>query len=362
MALSEQEEFELLSMERERAAAGIAPKPRRRLEDYGPTWGQGVGKLIDKFAYGAGGKVTDLATSAGASPEVAAGAGYAANVASQAIPALLGGGPAKAAGAPLMESAAKTVMQSALKPTSKSLANGDAAKAIQTILDEGLNVTAAGAAKLRILITNLKGEVGRLISQSPAEVNRGYAYKELATLLEDVAKKGAGYTADKAAIMKAWNEFKNHPLLDKFAEVGDMIPIQIADKIKRATQQAVKDSYGRLTSTPASDKSQMAIASGLRQGMEAAEPRVAAMNAKLSEYINALHQLEPRAAIAANRDLGGLAPIASSPEAAMLMLADRNPWLKSYIARILYAGREQIPATAARAGIGAYEAATQNQQ
>ena len=36
-----------------------------------------------------------------------------------------------------------------------------------------------------------------------------------------------------------------------------------------------------------------------------------------------------RAAQAANKDLGGLVPLANSAEQAMLMLADRNPWLKS---------------------------------
>lgn len=346
--MTEEEEFEFRArMESEQAT------PKRRLSDYGPTWGEGFAKLVDKFAYGAGGKVTDLASAAGASPEVAGGAGYATNVVAQAIPTLLTGASAKTAAAPLMEKAAEFTMQSALKPSSKSLANGDAAKAIDTMLAEGVNATAGGAAKLRLLITQLKGEVGKVISQSPAEVNRGHAYRELAKTLDDVTQKGAGYTADRAAVLKAWEEFRNHPLLEKFGEVSDMIPIQVADTVKRASQKAADSAYGALTPPTAADSAQMAIASGLRQGMEAAEPAVAGINAKISQYIKALELIEPRAAIAANRDIGGLVPLASSAEGAMLMLADRNPWLKSYIARVLHAGRERMPQAAGQAAAAA---------
>ena len=357
MALSEQEELELLELEKERAGKGSAkPSPlmehalglSRSMIAGGPMFGlisHGMktgSDLADKAAYKAGEAVTDLTGSPAA--------GYATNVAIQAVPAVLSGGPAKSL-APALEGPARSLMQSALKPSSKSLVNGDAAKAIDTMLQEGVNATTGGAAKLRILINKLKAEVGQVISQSPATVDRGYAYKELAGTLEDVTKKGSGYNADRAAVLKAWDEFKNHPLLDKFAEVDNQIPIQSADMVKRASQKAAESAYSALTPPTASDKAQMAIAAGLRKGMEAEEPRVAAMNAKLSEYINALQQIEPRAAAAANRDIGGLVPLAHSPEAAMLMLADRNPWMKSFIARALYAGKEQIPATAARAGV-----------
>jgi hypothetical protein len=355
--MTEEEEFEFRArLEREQGAA--TPPPMSDLSDpsvfraaavrraqEGPQWGEGFAKLVDKFAYGAGEKVTDATGSPAA--------GYATNVIAQAIPTLLTGGAAKTAGGPLMEKAAQSVMQSAIKPTSKALVNGDAARAIDTMLQEGVNATAAGAAKLRILISNLKAEVGKVISQSPAEVNRGHAYRELASALDDVTKKGAGYTADRTAVLKAWEEFKNHPLLDKFAEVGDMIPIQVADTVKRASQKAAESAYGALTPPTAADKAQQAIAAGMRKGMEEAEPAVGAMNAKLSEYINALQQIEPRAAAAANRDLGGLVPLAGSPEAAMLMLADRNPWMKSLIARVLYAGRERVPEAAGQAAAAA---------
>lgn len=311
----------------------------------------GVGEALrglDDVGEAAGGATTD-ALAGVVPPQLAAAAGTALKV---GIPAVVGGGAGAGGGSQLLEKGAKRLVQSALKPTSKSLANKNAAKAIQTLLEEGISVTAAGGAKLRELIGQLKGEVGRLIATSPAQVNRGHVYKELSKALDDVTEKGAGYNADRASVLKAWEEFKSHPLLEKFAEVDDMIPIQMADKVKRATQQSAKEAYRRPggSVTPADEKSQMAIAAGLREGMEAAEPGIAGINAKLSRYINALHQLEPRAAIAANRDLGGLVPLAETPEMAMLMLADRNPWLKSYVAKVLYEGRKGIPAAAGIVG------------
>jgi hypothetical protein len=304
-----------------------------------------VGRGILDFGQDMGREATLLTTGMGASPDVANAAGFAANAAADVAPLGRVGGAAKAVVEPLAEPAAKRVMQAALKPTSKSLVNGDAARAIDTMLAEGVNATTGGAAKLRLALNKLKGEVGEVIMNSPATVDKNLAYKELASTLDEVSKKGAGYTADRNAVVKAWEEFKAHPLLQG---AGDQVPIQAADTVKRASQKAAESAYGALTPPTAADKANMAIASGLRQGMEAAEPQVAAMNAKLSEYINALHQIEPRAAQQANSEIFGLAPIAGSAEGAMLALAQRNPWLKSYVAQVLHRG--EIPAGAARIG------------
>jgi hypothetical protein len=281
-------------------------------------------------------------------PEVAGAVGA---VTKTAIPAVVGGIPGKAVGQPMATAAARRVMQSALKPTSKAIANKDAAKAIQTMLDEGVNATPGGAVKLRLLITKLKGDVAKAISESPgAMVDKAHVYRELHQTLDEVSKLGRP-NASREAVRQAWETFKNHPLAK-----GEQIPVGLADEMKRATQRAVKDAYGRLTTTPVDDKIDMAIAAGLRKGVEEAVPSVAPMNAKLSQYINALHQIEPKAAVQANKDLGGLVPLAPTPEAAMVMLADRNPWMKSLIARVLYAGRRTIPT-----GAGAVTATTATQ-
>lgn len=304
---------------------------------------------LDEAGETAGGAVTDAAARV-LPAEVAGALGAATKV---GLPAAVGGLGGGAAGKPVMEAGAKRLMQSSLRPGSKSLANDNAAKAIQTMLEEGVSATTGGAVRLRMMINKLKAKVGQMISQADgALVDKAHVYRELASKLDEVTKQGTPNAA-RGAVMRAWDEFTNHPLLQ--GEMRDLmaagrgpnqIPVQLADDLKRGTQKAVKDAYGRVTTTPADDQAQMAIATGLRKGIEEAVPGVGAVNAKLSEYINALHQIEPRAAMEANKQLGGLVPLAHSPEAAMLMLADRNPWMKSLIARILYRGRSSIPAGA----------------
>lgn len=291
------------------------------------------------------GRETQNALIAGGAPHnLALLGGLAADAGTMLVPVGPSGKAAAAAAAPVLDKGAKRVMQAALKPTSKSLVNGDAAKAIDTMLREGVNATAGGAAKLRISINKLKSEVADLIANSPANVSLAPAYRELQGTLDDVGKKGIGYEADQAAVLKAWDEFKAHPLF----KGGDTVPVQVADTVKRATQQSV-DYTVPAANRSAADRAKMAAASGLRQGMEQAEPGVAPINAKLSEYINALHQIEPRAAVQANSEVFGLAPIAGSAEGAMLALAQRNPWLKSYVAQVLYGGK--LPSAVARTGV-----------
>lgn len=320
----------------------------RRFLQSGPLGlaAEGVGQAmenIDKAGEAAGGAVTDTLAKV-APPEVAAGVGTAVKMA----PNVAGFVAGSNLGKPAMEMASRRVMQSALKPTSKAIANGKAAQAITTMLDEGVNATPGGAVKLRFQIGKLKEQLAKAIDDAPgAIVQKHHVYRELSKTLDDVTKQGNPDSSIEA-VKKAWAQFQNHPLIqgDMRNVMTDTIPVRLADELKRGTQRAVKDSYGRLTTTPADDLAQKAIASGLRQGVEEAVPATAGINAKLSQYINALHQIEPKAAVQANKDLGGLVPLAHSPEAAMMMLADRNPWMKSLIARVLHEGRQTIPGTA----------------
>lgn len=323
------------------------------------TAGVGEGlRGLDEASDIAGGAVTDAMASVSGKrsvlnpfavevpAEVSGALGAATKV---GIPAVVGGLGGGAAGKPAAEAGARKLMQQALRPGSKPLANDKAAQAIDTMLREGVSATTGGAVKLRHLITKLKAEVAKEIASRPGSlVDKAHVYKELQATLDDVSKLGRP-DAPREAVLKAWEAFKNHPLA---AGENTKIPLALADEMKRTTQRAAKDAYGRLTATPIDDKIDMAIATGLRKGVEAEAPTVGPINAKLSEYINALNLIEPRAAQEANKQIGGLVPLAPTAEQAMLMLADRNPWMKSAIARALYQGRRAIPA-----GTGATAAA-----
>jgi hypothetical protein len=307
---------------------------------------------IDQFEQGAyeiGGKVTDLASKV-LPPEGAAALGMVANVGIQSVPMLLGGTQAKAA-APVIRNAAEGTMQSALKPTLSNLQNGNAARAISTLLDEGLNATKGGAEKLKVLIADLNKQVVEAIKASPATVNKNKAASELIGTIKRFEKQ-VDSKADIAAIENVWANFLSHPLLAGKSE----IPVQLAQELKQGTYQTLAKKYGQLGS--AEVEAQKAIARGLKEGISEAVPGVAQLNARESALINALQQTERRALMDGNKNLTGLALLANHPATFAAFMADKSAAFKSIVARMLNAGKEQIPATGARLGIVGTQTAT----
>ena len=301
-----------------------------------------VNDLMNRGAYKAGGAVTDYAAGKGASPELAGGLGYATNVGVQAIPTVLGGLLGKTAGKPVLEHAGKRFMTSALKPSAVDIRSGDAGKAVQTLLDEGINVTPGGVAKLRKTIDALDDEVASRIASSKGTVDLG---KQPTQAVVDTLKRFKDQVNNKSdigAINKAWDEF-----VDTF---GNTMSVQKAQAVKRGTYRAMQGKYGE--EGHASTEAQKALARGLREGIEEHVPEVAALNARQGRLINAADQAEYRAAMAANRDIMGLSPAGMNPKAMLAMLADRSPIVKSLIARLLYSGAGPI-STGAGAVTGA---------
>lgn len=304
--------------------------------------GQKASEVLDKAAYDAGGLVTDATGSPGL--------GFAANVAVQAVPAIVGGEVSKLA-SPALQHTAKGLMQSALKPSWQSLRTGKAASAIDTLLKEGVNVTPGGVAHLRARIGDLNREITQAIVNSPATVDKGKA----ASTLFDVTRrfeKQVAPNADINAISKVWEEFLTHPML-----VGKTtMPVQVAQELKQGTYRALGNkAYGELKG--AEIEAQKAIARGLKDEIATAVPAVRALNAQESSLLTALDVAERRVLMDANKNPAGLGMLIHRPEAFALWMADRSPLFKSLIARMLNAGSEQIPATAGRvvgAAAGAY--------
>lgn len=296
------------------------------------------GEALDRGAYKAGGAVTDV-LAPHVPPEVAAGAGYAANVGTQAIPAVLGGLLGKAT-QPAFQSGGKRLMQSALKPLSKDIASGAAEKGVKTLLEEGANVSGGGAQKLQTMIDALNRDVTQRVATSPAMVDKGHAAGEVMGTLGKFRQQ-VNPVADESAILNAWKEFSGR--------YPAKIPIQQAQAVKQGTYKALAGKYGEVGS--ASTEAQKALARGLRKGIEEQIPEVKLLNMKESELINALNQVERRVGIGANRDIGGLAWIANDPKAAAAFFAGRSELFKSIVARMLYSGSGPA-ATAAGASAG----------
>lgn len=392
MALSEQEEFELLSLERERAM-GVAPRPSqadvRAVDNATPAYvapqppptfagdmtnaamrglrGGPMGfaasmtgeaanqmdKIVQKGAYEAGGAVTDLT----GSPE----AGIAANVGIQAVPAFLSGKLLGATAKPIVEGASKRLMQSAIKPSAADLLSGDADRAISTMLKEGINVTPGGMAEIRKRVSTLADEVSNIIKNSDKSVNTKNVADTVTRSFNKFRYALVKRDANLASIQEAKQQF--YKAIDDLDPVGGEygnIPVQLAQKVKQATQRLLADEFGGLSRAELEAGKDLAF--GLRKGIEGAHPEVGGLNAKMEELLNALSVTEKHALMALNKNQAGLAMLAENKGAAAAFMADRSAAFKSILARMLYAGKARVPEAVGATGAALYEDVRSNQR
>lgn len=320
----------LITPERAQAAQAQSETAIRDMQTRG--WGSGSPKV----AYDLGGKVTDVTGSPAA--------GYVANVAAEAVPAVLGGRVAQSA-APLMRGAAESLMQSALKPTLKQLKTGEAATAVRTMLDEGINATAGGVEKIKTRIGDLNDQIADAIASSNARIDKHAVASRLNSLIDDFSKQ-VNPSSDIKAIENAWTEFITHPELA--GKAG--IPVQLAQEMKQATYRVLSKKYGQMGG--AETEAQKTLARGLKEEIAAAVPEVSALNSRESQLIKTLNVAERRALMDLNKNPMGLSLLAHSPGAWAAFMADKSALFKSLAARMTNAGQERIP-QAAGAGLGA---------
>lgn len=327
-----------------KSGSAPAPKPGRgfipgdagAMLSAGEAWGA-LNKLIEHLGYEGGGKVADVAKASGMAPETASGLGVAANVGIQAIPTILGGQGAKTLVQPFMQAAGRRMMQSAMKPPMKEILSGDAAKAVQTMLDEGASVTPGGVLKLRKEISALGEQVKNAVAGSNAMIKKGDVGKRLQSTLDEF-KNQVNPQADMEALRSAWLKFRNHPDL-----IGKQdIPVQTAHRLKQGTYRALGDKpYGELQG--AQIESQKQLARALREEVAGAVPAVADPLRRQSGLLNAADIAERRVMAASNNNLLGLAPLGISPWSWLMFLADRNPTTVSTLARMANANSGTLP-------------------
>ena len=289
--------------------------------------------------------LANQADKAGAATTEATGsplAGAAVNTAIQGLPVVAGALPGMIKGP--AASGARGLMQSAIKPTLKDLKSGRAAAAIDTLLAEGVNPTMGGVAKLRGSISALNAEIVEAIKNSPATVNKGALYTPIKQTLDKFSKQ-VNPNADLAAITKAWEEFKAHPLL-----TGDTIPVQTAQQLKQGTYRILDKKYGQIGA--AETEAQKALARGLKEEIANVVPEVAQLNARESQLITALQVAERRALMDGNKNPVGLAWLAHSPITWAAYMADKSALFKSVAARLLAASGRAVPESTTGAGVG----------
>lgn len=306
------------------------------------TIGSKATEALDKASYELGGMATDKAAAAGLEPETAAKIGWAANVAPQAAVAFATGGPLKAA-APMLESAAQRVMQMALKPSKAARDSGDAAKAIDYLLERGTSISKGNVEALTSHINSLDESLTSAIQNSTSKVSTA-VFKNAKDAI-DKFRDGLDHASNSQAIREEVAKFINHPNVQGAFD----IPVQIAQRMKRAIYKEVGDKgYGIGLKPDAEREGKKAIANALKEAIAEAEPSTAGINKEMGSAINARDLMADRVSQAGNNNLinfGWLKPSTMIP-----YMMEKSPWVASNAARALYAGAEQIPATAARIG------------
>lgn len=291
------------------------------------------------LAYDIGGKVTDVTGSPAA--------GYGANVLAEAVPALFGGQVAKGF-APALDWAARGLMQSAVKPSVGDLLTGKASRAVGTMLEEGINPTVGGMEKLRGMAQGKNAEVADLIANTGGTVSKEAAASRIGDVVSKVEAVHPTPQDVLPTIEKVYTNFMQNGLIPK------NIPVEQAQAVKQEIYRMMK--YGELKADLPKEAAFKAIGRGLKEELETSVPGVKALNARASDLWNALNVAERRALLDLNRNPLNIGVLAHSPTMFATYMADKSAAFKGFLARGLFAGKEQIPATAARLGIAGYEA------
>lgn len=286
--------------------------------------GAGSSRLADLAFRTAGGAVTGGASTAMVNPD---------NVGAGAVVGGVLPGAAKlvgAAGSKLRELAqggAESLMQSAIKPTLKQLANGDAGVAVRTLLDYGISPTKAGVEKLRSLIDDLNTQVADKIANSTAMIPKTSVLQRLADVKTAFGNQ-VSPTADLAAIDRVGDDFLAHPLYP-----GPDLPVQAAQELKQGTYKTLAKKYGQLGG--AETEAQKGLARGLKEEISNAVPEVAGLNAEEAKLIKTLNVTERRALMELNKNPMGLASLAKNPLSWAAFMADRSAAFKALAARMV---------------------------
>lgn len=228
------------------------------------------------------------------------------------------------------------LMQSALKPTQKQLASGEANTAIQTLLREDVNPTLGktifgrGIDVLESKVGDINKQISELIKNSKGTVNKSQVVAYLDDL-EQRALNNALPAADLQAIQSAKQEFLSHPLLRNIEE----IPVQLAQKIKVGTYKNLGEkAYGELKS--ATVESGKTLARGLKDLIGKVEPKVLGLNAESQALYDTLNVAERRALMEANKDIMGISTLSQDMRNQLTMMADRSAPFKALLARSIY--------------------------
>ena len=301
---------------------------------------------LEKGIYEAGGKVTDVVSKMGASPGVAAGAGYLTNVGLNAIGGGIGGDIAKIVGTPLSKLGrwtAEELMGSALKPSVQQWKSGEGKVAVDTMLEKGLNVSPKGITSLHTELEGLQQRVSDAIANAGGKIPKADVVKTIEEA-KTFFKGGTSEIQDMKVINDVISEFEKAPSVKGMKD----IPVQVAQRMKQLEYRKLDKAYGTLGD--AEETARKGTARGLKQGIEKVAPEVKELNAEEAKIYQTLPVVERRAMMEINRNPGGLALLTHNPKIAAIFMGDKSSAFKSWLANKINEITQHAPAVARSAG------------
>lgn len=302
----------------------------------GTAFGMGVGGAPGAIGGaalgGAAGEATkQLVNQARGAPAPTSHGDAAASIGAQA--AIQGGAEATGVGVgKAMSAVAPWVMQSAVKPTISMLKEygTTAPKLVQTLFDEGINVTEGGLAKLQKLFEATNDQIRAAVQGASGQIDKKVVAARALPTAQKIAQQ-VNPTRDLQAVGDTVQEFLDHPVY-----TGNTLSVPEAQAMKVGTYQQIGKKYGEVSS--AAIETQKALARGLKEEIAAEVPGIAGLNTKDSELMAALDAVGRRVALSGNKDPIGFAWVAAHPTTFIAALFDRSPAVKSMLARGLYQG------------------------
>jgi hypothetical protein len=221
---------------------------------------------------------------------------------------------------------ARTLMQSALKPTLQQSQSGKAQTAINTLLEHELPVTQNTVETLAGKIGTLNEDIANQIAGSTGTIKKSDVLKRLGDLGSE-RKLQVAPESDINAINDIQRQFLQY---NKGAYNPDVIPVQTAQALKQGTYSSLANKYGK--EAGASEEAQKALARGLKEEIANEMPNVANLNQQESKLLDTLDVTERRMFMTLNKDPFGWSMLATHPIKTAAMLMDRSPAFKSLAA------------------------------
>jgi hypothetical protein len=221
---------------------------------------------------------------------------------------------------------ARTLMQSALKPTLQQSQSGKAETAINTLLERELPVTQGTVETLSSNIGSLNEDIANQIAGSTGTVKKSEVLKRLGDLGSE-----RGLQVAPESDINAINDIKRQFLqYNKGMYNPDVIPVQTAQGLKQGTYSSLSNKYGK--EMGAGEEAQKALARGLKEEIATEMPIVANLNKQESNLLDTLDVTERRMFMTLNKDPFGWSMLATHPVKTAAMLMDRSPAFKSLAA------------------------------